>query len=79
MPICRLGIRDNFLRSTDFVFSLRLLEKEAVSSILSGLSVLELCLVIAMKHLKDICEDEQCNFEMIYNGMHTPRMYSPPI
>ena len=68
VPICRLGLRDTFLRPTDFVFSLKLLEKEAVSAILCGISVLELCLVIAMKHVQDISEDEPFNFEMVYSG-----------
>ena len=33
-----------------------------------GLSILELCLVIAMKHLVEIHGDEQFNFQMVYNG-----------
>jgi len=35
---------------------------------LSGLSILELCLIIAMKHLVEIHGDEQFNFQMVYNG-----------
>lgn len=33
-----------------------------------GLSVLEICLIIAMKHLNDIYEEEPFNFQMVYNG-----------
>ena len=33
-----------------------------------GLSILELCLVIAMKHLVEIHGDEQFNFQMVYGG-----------
>ena len=33
-----------------------------------GVSVLELCLIIAMKHITDIYEGEPFNFEMVYNG-----------
>ena len=33
-----------------------------------GLSILELCLIIAMKHLIEIHGDEQFNFQMVYNG-----------
>jgi len=33
-----------------------------------GLSILELCLIIAMKHLVEIHGDEQFNFQMVYNG-----------
>ena len=35
----------------------------------SGISVLELCLVIAMKHLTETYEGEPFNFEMVYNGI----------
>lgn len=34
----------------------------------SGLSVLELCLVIAMKHLNDVYEGEPFNLQMVHNG-----------
>lgn len=33
-----------------------------------GLSILELCLIIAMKHLTDIYQEEPFNFEMVYSG-----------
>ncbi|XP_067405593.1 origin recognition complex subunit 4 isoform X2 [Emydura macquarii macquarii] len=32
-----------------------------------GLSVLEICLIIAMKHLNDVYEGEPFNFQMVYN------------
>ena len=35
-----------------------------------GLSILELCLVIAMKHLTEIYDGEPFNFEMIYSGKY---------
>ncbi|KAJ8311936.1 hypothetical protein KUTeg_010512 [Tegillarca granosa] len=34
---------------------------------ITGISILELCLIIAMKHLTDIYEGEPFNFEMIYS------------
>lgn len=34
-----------------------------------GVSVLELCLIIAMKHLTTIYEGEPFNFEMVYKGI----------
>uniref|UniRef100_A0A6Q2YNH4 Origin recognition complex subunit 4 n=1 Tax=Esox lucius TaxID=8010 RepID=A0A6Q2YNH4_ESOLU len=36
-------------------------------SFIPGLSVLELCLIIAMKHLSDIYEGEPFNFQMVHN------------
>ena len=35
---------------------------------LAGLSVLELCLLIAVSHLTDLTSGEPFNFEMVYSG-----------
>ncbi|NXA53366.1 ORC4 protein, partial [Nothocercus julius] len=37
------------------------------ANIVHGLSVLETCLIIAMKHLNDVYEGEPFNFQMVYN------------
>jgi len=37
---------------------------------LAGVSVLELCLIIAMKHLTTLHEGEPFNFEMVYKGIY---------
>jgi hypothetical protein len=37
---------------------------------LVGVSILELCLIIAMKHLTEIYEGEPFNFEMVYSGKY---------
>lgn len=34
----------------------------------AGLTILELCLVIAMKHLNDIYQGEPFNLQMVHNG-----------
>ncbi|KAK7083037.1 origin recognition complex subunit 4 [Halocaridina rubra] len=44
----------------------RLINVEAKISILQGLSTLQICLVVAMKHLTTVYEGEPFNFEMIY-------------
>lgn len=35
----------------------------------TGLTILELCLVIAMKHLNDIYQGEPFNLQMVHNGL----------
>ncbi|KAM6269323.1 origin recognition complex subunit 4 isoform 1-T1 [Porphyrio hochstetteri] len=40
---------------------------DSKANIVHGLSVLEICLIIAMKHLNDVYEGEPFNFQMIYN------------
>lgn len=41
-----------------------------ISSLISvlGLSILELCLIIAIKHLNDVYEGEPFNLQMVHNG-----------
>ena len=39
-----------------------------MAALLHGVSILELCLVIAMKHVHECSEGEAFNFEMVYNG-----------
>lgn len=38
----------------------------------AGLTILELCLVIAMKHLNDVYEGEPFNLQMVHNGWTGP-------
>ncbi|KFV43982.1 Origin recognition complex subunit 4, partial [Tyto alba] len=40
---------------------------DSKANIVHGLSVLEMCLIIAMKHLNDVYEGEPFNFQMVYN------------
>ncbi|XP_025944768.1 origin recognition complex subunit 4 isoform X3 [Apteryx rowi] len=40
---------------------------DSKANIVHGLSVLEICLIIAMKHLNDVYEGEPFNFQMVYN------------
>ena len=67
--MCRLGLRKPFLDPADFVRSRKMVAGDSTLAMLQGLSVLELCLVVAMKHLVDISGGGTFNFEMVYNGM----------
>jgi hypothetical protein len=49
---------------------------ESVAAMLKGVSVLELCLIIAMKHIVELNGDDPFNFEMVYSG--TLYMYVRP-
>ncbi|NXO67370.1 ORC4 protein, partial [Phainopepla nitens] len=40
---------------------------DAKANIVHGLSVLEICLIIAMKHLNEVYDGEPFNFQMVYN------------
>ncbi|NXP86133.1 ORC4 protein, partial [Passerina amoena] len=41
---------------------------DSKANIVHGLSVLEICLIIAMKHLNEVYDGEPFNFQMVYNG-----------
>ncbi|KAM6465216.1 origin recognition complex subunit 4 isoform 3-T8 [Liasis olivaceus] len=57
-----------YIRVSDFLEASRLCRMDTKANIVHGLSVLELCLIIAMKHLNDIYEGEPFNFQMVYHG-----------
>uniref|UniRef100_A0A8C5X1U5 Origin recognition complex subunit 4 n=1 Tax=Malurus cyaneus samueli TaxID=2593467 RepID=A0A8C5X1U5_9PASS len=44
---------------------------DSKANIVHGLSVLEICLIIAMKHLNEVYDGEPFNFQMVYNGEST--------
>ncbi|NXY62288.1 ORC4 protein, partial [Callaeas wilsoni] len=46
---------------------------DSKANIVHGLSVLEICLIIAMKHLNDVYDGEPFNFQMVYNGESNAR------
>ncbi|XP_036359708.1 origin recognition complex subunit 4-like isoform X2 [Octopus sinensis] len=66
-PICNLSSTQPFLQVSDFIDSFKRMSTDSKSSILHGLSILELSLVIAMKHLTELYDGEPFNFEIVYN------------
>lgn len=67
LPISRIS------KDHPTIDGLRLLESRKVHSadskaaMLHGVSVLQLCLIIAMRHLTDLYEGDPFNFEMVFN------------
>ena len=43
---------------------------ESMAAMLRGVSILELCLIIAMKHIVELSGDDPFNFEMVYSGTY---------
>ncbi|XP_044294153.1 origin recognition complex subunit 4 [Varanus komodoensis] len=56
-----------YITVSDLLEASRLCRMDSRANIIHGLSVLEFCLIIAMKHLNDIYEGEPFNFQMVYN------------
>ncbi|KAK7481054.1 hypothetical protein BaRGS_00027690 [Batillaria attramentaria] len=65
--ICGLKPDHPNLTPSDFVESFHRMSTDSKSSVLHGISILELCLIISMKHLTDIYSGEPFNFEMVYS------------
>ncbi|KAJ8960326.1 hypothetical protein NQ318_004060, partial [Aromia moschata] len=61
--LCRL--KDVTLCVDDFQEEISLLEKDDMVQVLQDLNVLELCIVISMKHHSEIYDNQPMNFEMI--------------
>ncbi|KAM8933636.1 origin recognition complex subunit 4 [Pelodytes ibericus] len=67
LALCRVSPSHPRLDAGDFLEAFRLRSVDSKANILHGLSVLELCLIIAMKHLQDIYDGEPFNFQMVHN------------
>ena len=68
LPVSRLNAGHPQLSASDFARSQSLLHRDASAAVLVGLSVLELCLLIAVRHLMELSRGEPFNFEMVYSG-----------
>ncbi|XP_033020279.1 origin recognition complex subunit 4 [Lacerta agilis] len=56
-----------YINASDLLEAGKHCRMDSKANIVHGLSVLELCLIIAMKHLNDTYEGEPFNFQMVYN------------
>ncbi|XP_054631843.1 origin recognition complex subunit 4 [Dunckerocampus dactyliophorus] len=65
--VSRVSVVNPTIKPADVLEASRLCFSDAKSNILHGLSILELCLVIAMKHLNDVYEGEPFNLQMVHN------------
>ncbi|XP_078084129.1 origin recognition complex subunit 4 isoform X4 [Mustelus asterias] len=67
LALSQVAVSNPNIRLPDLLAASRLCTMDSKANVLHGLSVLELCLIIAMKHLNSIYEGEPFNFEMVYN------------
>ncbi|KAL8593462.1 hypothetical protein ACOMHN_000777 [Nucella lapillus] len=65
--ICSVSPSHPMVTVTDFVEAFQIKSTDCKSSMLHGVSILELSLIIAMKHLTEIYDGEPFNFEMVYS------------
>ncbi|KAL6115195.1 orc4 [Pungitius sinensis] len=65
--LSRVTVAKPCIRPADLLEASRLSFADAKANMLHGLSILELCLIIAMKHLNDVYEGEPFNLQMVHN------------
>ncbi|KAI3366139.1 hypothetical protein L3Q82_009960 [Scortum barcoo] len=65
--LSRVSATKPAVRPADLLEASRLCFCDAKANMLHGLSILELCLIIAMKHLNDVYEGEPFNLQMVHN------------
>ncbi|XP_026157276.1 origin recognition complex subunit 4 [Mastacembelus armatus] len=65
--LSRVSVAKPAIKPVDLLEASRLCLADAKANMLHGLSILELCLIIAMKHLNDIYEGEPFNLQMVHN------------
>ncbi|CAJ1087710.1 origin recognition complex subunit 4 [Xyrichtys novacula] len=66
--LSRVSVSKPTIKPADVLEASRMCFSDAKANMLHGLSILELCLIIAMKHLNDIYEGEPFNLQMVHNG-----------
>ncbi|XP_037552285.1 origin recognition complex subunit 4 [Nematolebias whitei] len=68
MPcLSRVSVAKPTIKPADLLDASRLCFADTKASMLHGLSILELCLIIAMKHLNDVYKGEPFNLQMVHN------------
>ncbi|XP_039100498.1 origin recognition complex subunit 4 isoform X4 [Hyaena hyaena] len=67
LALNRVTTSHPFMTVADLMEAQQFCSMDSKANIVHGLSVLEICLIIAMKHLNDIYEEEPFNFQMVYN------------
>ncbi|MGH0164767.1 UNVERIFIED_CONTAM: hypothetical protein FKN15_048114 [Acipenser sinensis] len=67
LALSRVTVSHPAIKPTDLLDASRLCTMDSKANILHGLSVLELCLIVALKHLSDIYDGEPFNFQMVHN------------
>lgn len=65
--LSRVTVAKPCIKPADVLEASRMCFADAKANMLHGLSILELCLIIAMKHLNDVYEGEPFNLQMVHN------------
>ncbi|NXH58276.1 ORC4 protein, partial [Rhabdornis inornatus] len=67
LAVSAVTVHHPLLTAADLQEASRQYSTDSKANIVHGLSVLEICLIIAMKHLNEVYDGEPFNFQMVYN------------
>ncbi|KAF4792471.1 Origin recognition complex subunit 4 [Turdus rufiventris] len=67
LAVSAVTVQHPLLTAADLQEASRQHSTDSKANIVHGLSVLEICLIIAMKHLNEVYDGEPFNFQMVYN------------
>ncbi|NXR65649.1 ORC4 protein, partial [Rhadina sibilatrix] len=67
LAVSTVTVHHPLLTAADLQEASRQRSSDSRANIVHGLSVLEICLIIAMKHLNEVYDGEPFNFQMVYN------------
>ncbi|NWI41244.1 ORC4 protein, partial [Picathartes gymnocephalus] len=67
LALSAVTVHHPLLTAADLQEASRQHRADSRANIVHGLSVLEICLIIAMKHLNEVYDGEPFNFQMVYN------------
>ncbi|XP_009914303.1 origin recognition complex subunit 4 isoform X1 [Haliaeetus albicilla] len=67
LAVSNVNVHHPLITASDLHEASKQSRMDSKANIVHGLSVLEICLIIAMKHLNDVYEGEPFNFQMVYN------------
>ncbi|NXY35285.1 ORC4 protein, partial [Pomatorhinus ruficollis] len=67
LAVSAVTVHHPLLTAADLQEAQRQHSSDSRANIVHGLSVLEICLIIAMKHLNEVYDGEPFNFQMVYN------------
>ncbi|NXX96392.1 ORC4 protein, partial [Centropus bengalensis] len=67
LAVSTVTVRHPLITALDLQEASKQYRTDSKANIVHGLSVLEICLIIAMKHLNEVYEGEPFNFQMVYN------------
>ncbi|KAI1237386.1 hypothetical protein IHE44_0014651 [Lamprotornis superbus] len=67
LAVSAVTVHHPLLTAADLQEASRHHSTDSKANIVHGLSVLEICLIIAMKHLNEVYDGEPFNFQMVYN------------